>query len=104
MVIIKLGIVVQSIALICSKISEPAIAGARFVVSERGESLSPIYAPEIIAPAVICGGIPSPAPIPIRAIPIVAAVLQEFPVVSATIKDKISAAGKNIPGDIIFKP
>ena len=39
--IAKEGPVVQHIALIWSKRDEPATAGARFVVSERGDILSP---------------------------------------------------------------
>ena len=53
---IRVGPVVQSIALIWVKSSEPATAGARFIVSERGEILSPKYAPEITKPAVTGAG------------------------------------------------
>ena len=60
--------------------SPPAMAGAKFVVSLRGESLSPKYAPEITAPAIIPEGSPNAFPIPINAIPTVADVDQLLPV------------------------
>ena len=53
----------------------PAIAGAKFVVSLRGDILSPKYAPEITAPAVISAGILNAIPTATRAIPIVAEVV-----------------------------
>ena len=49
------------------------ITGARLVVSERGETLSPKYAPDTMAPAVIASDIPIPLAIPIKATPTVAA-------------------------------
>lgn len=38
--------------------SVPAIAGAKLVVSDRADNLSPKYAPDIIDPATIPTGIP----------------------------------------------
>ena len=64
----------------CVKTSVPAMAGARFVVSERGDILSPKYAPEMIAPAARGSGISSPIAMPMRATPIVPAVPQDVPV------------------------
>ena len=52
-VITMLGKVVHIICPICPNKSVPATAGARLVVSDRGDILSPKYEPEIIAPAVI---------------------------------------------------
>ena len=49
-------------------------------MSDRGDILSPKYAPEIIAPAINPIGKPSAFPMPNNAIPIVAIVLQELPV------------------------
>ena len=82
----------------------PAIAGANVVVSDIGESLSPKYAPDIIAPAITGLGNPSPSPIPTRAIPTVEAVLHELPVERDTIEHIITVTGKNTNGLIIFKP
>ena len=73
------GVVVHSIEPMCSKSVVPDIADARFVVSENGDCLSPKYAPEMIAPAVIAGSIPRPAPMPMKAIPTVPADDHELP-------------------------
>ncbi len=89
---------------ICSNSSEPAIAGAKFVVSERGDILSPKYAPDIIAPAIIGVGMPRPWPIPRSAIPTVPAVVQELPVARETIEHIIQEATKNILGEMILSP
>lgn len=62
------------------------------VVSERGDILSPKYAPLIIAPSVCAGGIPRPAPIPIRAMPIVPMVPHEVPVARDTMEQINSVA------------
>lgn len=82
----------------CVKISVPAIAGARLVVSDKGDILSPKYAPEIIAPAVNPTCNPRACPIPIKAIPIVPVVDQELPVVKETIQQTIHAAKRKIFG------
>lgn len=42
---------------------------ARFVLSEKGDSLSPKSAPQITAPAIIPGGKPMAMPMPIIASP-----------------------------------
>ena len=60
------------------KRSVPAIAGARFVVSERGDILSPKYAPEIMAPATTPLLKPRALPMPSSATPMVATVDQEL--------------------------
>ena len=67
--IIKAGTVVYSILLICLNRLVSVTPAAKFVESDIGDSLSPITAPEITAPAVIAGGIPRPKPIPINATP-----------------------------------
>ena len=47
----KLGAVVRTMWRMWANSSEPATAGARLVVSESGDILSPKYAPETMAPA-----------------------------------------------------
>ena len=84
--------------------SVPAIAGARLVVSESGDILSPKYAPEIIAPAANGAGIPRPIAIPIRASPIVPTVPHEVPVASEVIEQISTAAIRNTDGDSSFIP
>src|SRR3546814_10073851 len=61
------GTVVGIMFLMCENRSTPVTAGARFVVSESGDTLSPKNAPDTTAPAVQYIGMPKPAPIPIRA-------------------------------------
>ena len=77
--ITMLGNVVHTICPMCPNKSVPATAGARLVVSDRGDILSPKYEPEIIAPAVISSDIPIPAAAPINAMPTVPATVQELP-------------------------
>ena len=72
----------------------PVIAGARFVVSLNGDILSPKYAPEITAPAVIPAGILKAIPTATKAIPTVAEVVYELPVVSDTNVETIKVTGK----------
>ena len=104
-VIIIVGTVVKLIYRICVNKSVPAIAGARFVVSLRGDILSPKYAPEITAPATIPPGIPrAVVPIPIKAIPTVAEVVQELPVAIDIIAAITTEAGRNISGLSTCKP
>ena len=62
-------------------------------VSERGDILSPKYAPDITAPAVTAGGI-QPYPIPSAAIPIVPAVVHELPVAKDMIQQIIQTAAR----------
>ena len=80
------------------------IPEAKGVVSDIGESLSPKYAPEIMAPALNPGLNPKLFPIAIRASPIVPAVDQELPVNKVVIAVMIAALGKNNCGDTICKP
>ena len=55
---------------------------ARIVVSDKGDILSPKYAPEMIAPAIHPSSKPCAFPIPINAIPMVAIVVHELPVIT----------------------
>ncbi|MPN51770.1 hypothetical protein SDC9_199419 [bioreactor metagenome] len=83
---------------------DPAIAGARFVVSDKGDILSPKYAPDTIQPAANGTDTPRPEAIPISATPTVPAVVQELPVAKATILHKNNAVTKKNVGDNICKP
>src|SRR5690554_4399869 len=80
MVMTNEGMVVYNIYRMCVNRSVPAIAGAKLVVSLSGEILSPKYAPDRMAPAVIPNGMFMASAIPIRAIPTVAEVVQLLPV------------------------
>ena len=102
--ITRAGVVVQSMELICSNNVVPAIADAKFVVSENGDCLSPKYAPDTIAPAVMAGLIPRPAPIPINAIPTVPADDQELPHAMDINAAARHAQSKKNFGDISFNP
>jgi hypothetical protein len=82
----------------------PAIAGAKFVVSDRGDNLSPKYAPDIIAPTTNPSEICRASPIPKRAIPTVAMVDHELPDARETIAHIIHAATRNILGFKICNP
>ncbi len=82
----------------------PAIEEARLVVSENGESLSPKYAPDTMAPAAIPEGTPNVVPIPISATPTVPAVDQELPVIKETTEDRTQAVTKKKEGFKIFNP
>ena len=82
----------------CVNKSVPEIADAKFVVSLSGDSLSPKYAPEITAPAIIPAGIPNAVPIPTSAIPTVAEVVHELPVAIEIMAAIITDAGKNMAG------
>ncbi len=50
------------------------------MVSDSGDTLSPKYAPEIMAPATQPGWNPITVPMPMKATPMVAIVLHELPV------------------------
>ena len=90
--------------LMCEIKSVPAIAGAKLVVSERGDILSPKYAPEIIAPPIKPSEIPNAVPIPSIAIPIVAIVDQLLPVERETIAQIIQHANRKMEGLKISNP
>ncbi len=90
--------------LMCVIRSVPARAGAMFVVSDKGDILSPKYAPDRTAPATIGNGNPRPAPTPIRATPIVPVVPQLVPVASDVSAQMIRVAGRKIEGDRMVNP
>ena len=80
------------------------MAGARFVVSESGDILSPKYAPDTTAPAVMTVGKPNAVPTPIRATPMDPAVDQDEPVARDTMEQRIQAVTKKILGLITLIP
>ena len=80
------------------------MAEAKLVVSDKGDILSPKYAPEITAPATIGAGKPKAFPIPISAIPTVAVVLHELPIIKETKAVIINVDAKKIAGLSNFKP
>ncbi|MFM1942660.1 MAG: hypothetical protein RI897_1642 [Verrucomicrobiota bacterium] len=88
----------------CVNKSVPATPGARLVVSDNGDILSPKYAPETIAPATIGNGTPNPRPTPIKAIPTVPTVPHDDPVPRETTEHTKTAATKKYPGEKIFSP
>ena len=100
----KLGIVVFNMCLTWSNNPASAVAAARFVLSERGDNLSPKEAPVTTAPATNGAGIPIPTPIPIAAVPIVPAVVHALPVDTLIIAHIIGKIIKNILGVNNFKP
>ena len=74
------------------------------VESDRGDSLSPKYAPEMMAPAVMAGGMPRPAPTPYSAMPTVPTVDQEEPVDMEKMAQIIMVATMKILGLRTFRP
>jgi hypothetical protein len=99
-----LGTVVYIIYRMWENKSAFAIDDAKTVVSDIGDILSPKYAPDIMAPAQRAGGIPKASPIPRRAIPIVAMVVHEVPVITEMREEIIQAHGRKTAGDIICTP
>jgi hypothetical protein len=81
-----------------------AIDDAKTVVSDIGDILSPKYAPDIMAPALRADGTPRASPIPRRAIPMVAMVVQEVPVITEMREEMMQAHGRKTAGDIICTP
>ncbi len=103
-VIVIVGVVVINIYLICVKSGVPTVCEAMIVVSDRGESLSPKYAPEMIAPAHIAAGMPNDCPMLMSATPNVAIVVHELPVSKEIIEQIITVANRKILGDNILRP
>ncbi len=84
--------------LICSKILTFAADDASTVVSDIGDTLSPKYEPEIIAPAVHACGTSNASPIPSKATPIVATVVHDDPVITLTTEHITQLLNKNVEG------
>ena len=98
------GTVVAVIYRMCLNSGVPVTDEARTVVSERGDILSPKYAPEMIAPATIPASKPCALPMPISAKPIVAIVVQELPLIIETIAQTMQEVARKNFGWIIFIP
>ena len=98
------GTVVKNMYLICWKRGTLFSDEAITVVSDKGEILSPKYAPEMIAPAITPSLNPSAFPMPSRATPMVAIVVQELPIISDTNAQITQAVTRNILGLIILTP
>lgn len=77
---------------------------ANTVVSDNGDILSPKYAPLIMAPAIQPSSNPWARPMPMRAMPMVAMVVHELPVMTLTMADMMQVEAKNISGCIICMP
>src|SRR5437660_4090075 len=81
----KDGPTVQSIPRMCwLTVTPPTIEGISTVVSDRGDILSPMYAPDTTAPAAIGAETPRTGAMPTNATPSVPAVVQELPVTMPT--------------------
>ena len=87
------GTDVHTWARMWSNVSAFTIWADRIVVSDSGEVLSPRYAPEMTAPAVMAGDTPSRPAMPTRPTPIVPAVVHELPIDRAT-TPQISAVAR----------
>ena len=98
------GNVVKSMYLIWTNRSVPVAELARIVVSLSGESLSPKYAPEMIAPALHGAGTPSAVPMPRSATPIVATVVHDVPVINDTMAQMMQAHARKRWGFMILTP
>ena len=90
--------------LMCLKRGDPEMDAAITVVSESGEILSPKYAPDMIAPAIIPSLKPWAFPIPMRATPIVAMVVHELPIITEMKAQIIHAVTRKIFGEMICTP
>ena len=100
----KLGTVVMDSYLMWSMTFTPDTVGARTVVSEMGESLSPKRAPTMTAPAAMGAGTPSPAASPIRATPTVLMVPQEVPVMMDMIAHSTHPVTRKKRGEMSLRP
>ena len=98
------GTVVTIMKRICVKRGVPADEDASTVVSERGDTLSPKYAPDMMAPAIQPGSYPCAVPMPTRATPTVAMVVQELPVITAIRAEMAQVAKRKISGTMTFIP
>src|SRR5690606_35975635 len=101
---INAGTVVHPILRICSNKSTPTMEEARFVVSERGDILSPKKAPDTIAPAAIGKDKSSICAIPINATPTVAVVVKELPIEIPITAQTTNTMAKKYVGEINWHP
>lgn len=82
----------------CLNSGVPLTDAASTVVSLSGLILSPKYAPEIIAPAVHPVSNPKARPMPSSAMPIVAIVVHDDPVITDTTALMTHAEARNTAG------
>lgn len=69
-------------------VTPPTSWGTRTVVSDMGDILSPMYPPEMTAPAAIAPDIFRSGAMPTNATPSVPAVVQELPVTTPTMAQR----------------
>ena len=84
--------------------SVPDIDDAITVVSDSGEILSPKYAPDMMAPAIMPSLKPCALPIPMSATPMVAMVVHELPIITDMNAQMMHAVTRKILGEIICTP
>src|SRR5699024_7258342 len=103
-VIVNVGILTGSIPFTCSITGTFVSDAVMTVVSDKGDNLSPTYAPDITAPATNGSGIPKLAPTPIIAIPLVPAAPNDVPVVRAVMANNKNVTTRNTFGLMIANP
>ena len=86
------------------KSGTPTLLDASVVVSESGDTLSPKYAPEIIAPATHPSAKPCARPMPISAMPMVAMVVHDDPVITLTRAQMRQLEARNTLGCMMCRP
>ena len=98
------GPVVSIMYLMCVKSGVPLTEEASTVVSLRGDTLSPKYAPEMMAPAVHPSSKPNALPMPSNASPMVAIVVHDEPVMREMTALMTQAEARNTAGWMICMP
>ena len=88
----------------CLKSGTPTELEASTVVSDRGDTLSPKYAPLMMAPATHPSAKPSARPMPISAMPMVATVVHDEPVMTLTSALMMQPEARKMPGRITSMP
>src|SRR6516164_1706232 len=85
-------------------VTPPTRLGTKIVVSDSGDILSPMYAPEMTAPAVIAVDIFRTGAMPTNATPSVAAVVQELPLTAPTAAQMTAMMAKKMAGRSSARP
>ena len=88
----------------CLNRGTPRLPEARVVVSLSGEILSPKYAPLIMAPATHPSPKPCARPMPMRAMPMVAMVVHDEPVMTLTKAQMAQVEARKMSGCMICTP
>ena len=102
--IIRAGIVEQSIFFAALYTSESEMAAEKLKPSDIGDWASPKNEPQQIAPTVTGAGIPIEVAMPSIATPTVPAVVQEEPVNVDIMAQRTTVKGRTIDGLKIFNP